>query len=237
MENFVDKTKKLIDGDDEEAEKYLINYFSELDAKDSKDEELLKMKSCDGKTLIDLAISNVMTAFLCLVVEKYKNRAREKNIRGETFLHDAAWEGFSDVLIKALEVDPELAREKDEDDRTFLHIAARQGLFEVLIKALEVDPELAKEKNWNGETILHTAAEEGLSEVLIKALEINPDLLTIKTKEEQTVLDIARTRASKKDCIADFSQFFKLAEEKLFSENVNDTSNETKAPNLCRGIK
>ena len=114
MGNVIDAIEILIEEDKAEAEKYLISYLSELDEAGSNDKKLLKMKSSDGETLIDLAISNKMQKFLCLVVEKYTNLAKIQNKYGFTFLHIAAREGLSDVLIKALEIDPSLAKEQDE---------------------------------------------------------------------------------------------------------------------------
>ena len=114
MKNVIDAIEMLIKEDKAEAEKYLINYFSELDEKGSKDEELLKMKSSDGTTLIDLAISNEMQDFLCLIVEKYTNLAKVQDKDGETFLHYAAKKRLSNVLIKALEVDSNLAKLQDK---------------------------------------------------------------------------------------------------------------------------
>ncbi len=126
MENVIDAIEILIEEDKAEAEKYLIGYFSELDETGSKDEELLRMKTSDGKTLIDLAISNKMQGLLCLIVEKYTNLAKVQDKDGKTFLHKAVEKGLSDVLIKALEIDPELAKIQDNEGKTFLHYAAEE---------------------------------------------------------------------------------------------------------------
>ena len=159
MENVIDAIEILIEEDKAEAEKYLIGYLSELDEAGSNDKKLLKMKSSDGETLIDLAISNKMQKFLCLVVEKYTNLAKIQNKYGFTFLHYAAEKGHPNVLNKALDVDPSLAKIQGYHNYTFLHLAAEKGHPNVLIKALETNLEFLILKTREGQTVLDLARE------------------------------------------------------------------------------
>ncbi len=192
MKNDVDKLEEIIN-DGVNIEQDLINHF-----KNYKDEELLTMKSSTGKTLVDLAINGKMQDFLCLVVEKYPNLAKVKdNKSGFTFLHNAAINKLENVLVKALDVDPELAKVQNVNDFTFLHFAARHGLENVLIKALDKNPELAKMQNKWGYTFLHDAAGKGLSKVLIKALDKNPELAEIQDNDGLTFLHYAAGREEK----------------------------------------
>ena len=158
---------------------------------------------------------------------------------GKTFLHYAAEEDFSDVLIKALEVDSNLAKLQNIYGETFLYVATKKGRSDVLIKALEVDPSFAKVQDEKGKTFLHDAADRGFIGVLSIALKINPELLTIKTKKGQSVLDLARETSSKRGREAAFSEFFKLADPMYQKEvqekfqNARDLLNERK--NLMLG--
>ena len=172
-------------------------------------------------------------------IKEIEQQREDVFFAGDTFLHMAANGGFSDVLIKALEIDPELAKIRSKyGGNTFLHYAARNGLSDVLIKALEVDPCIAKIQDYRGYTFLHYAAEEGFANVLIKALDTNPELLTIKTDKRQSVLDLAREMESKKDNKADFSEFFDLVDKMHLKEvpesikNVRDLLNERKSQKL-----
>ena len=149
-ENIVDEIKMSIEGNSKEAEKYLINYFSELNKEGFNDDELLRMKTSDGATLIDLAISEGLQNFLCFIVKYYTNFAKVQNKEGNTFLHKAARKGFSGVLITALDVDQDFAKVQNKKGETFLHIAAWGGLSDVLIKALEINPELLTIKTRRG---------------------------------------------------------------------------------------
>ena len=61
---------------------------------------------------------------------------------------------MSDVLVYAMERNPDLAKIQDKDGNTILHISAEEGLVEVLVKASEIDAELAKIKNKDGKTFV-----------------------------------------------------------------------------------
>ena len=155
-ENIIDKIKELIEIDKEEAEGYLITYFFDLDKKHLNDKELLKIKSSNGETLIDLAISKKLQYFLCLVIEKYTDFAKIKNKAGDTFLHVAARKGIAVVPIKALEIDPNLAKMQNKEGNTFLHEATGYALG-ALIDAFDVNPDLFKIRNKRGQTVLDMA--------------------------------------------------------------------------------
>ncbi len=158
-ENIVDEIKMSIKENSAEAEKYLINYFSELNKEGFNDDELLRMKTSDGATLIDLAISEGLQNFLCFIVKYYTNFAKVQNKEGNTFLHKAARKGFSGVLITALDVDQDFAKVQNKKGETFLHEATKGDAVEALIKALEVDPELLTIKTKKGKTVLDMARE------------------------------------------------------------------------------
>ena len=74
-------------------------------------------------------------------------------------MHYSAKQGLSEVLIKALEVDPEFAKIHNKFGDTFLHEAAEKGLSDVLIKALEINPELLTIKTEEGQSVLDLARE------------------------------------------------------------------------------
>ncbi len=177
--NIIDKFQMEIGKGNTDIEQTLIDYL-----KSSGDEELLTMMSSTGKTLIVLALDNRFEKFLCMVLEEFPKLATipDDGGYGYTFLHYAAkMYGLSDVLIKALEVNPKkFATIQDKDNNTFLHSAAEKGMEDVLMKALEIDPSLATIQNHKKKTFLHYAAVKVMRDVLIKALEVDPSLATIQ---------------------------------------------------------
>ena len=142
-------------------------------------------------------------------------------------MHNAADNGLSDVLIKALEIDSDLAKVQDKFGETFLHNAADNGLSDVLIKALEINPTLAKVQSDDcGFTFLHKVPLKALPDVLIKALEVDPNLLLIKDNNGKTVLDLVEKEANNKNCPAGFQKRVKFIKNELTKTQGNTSAKE-----------
>ncbi len=166
-------------------------------------------------------------------LKEYLDRAADPNLQdeiGDTALHFAASEGFSDCAALLLDraADPNL---QDKNGDTALHWAVWQGHSDCAALLLDraADPNL---QDKNGDTALHWAASKGCSDCAALLLDRAADP-NLKNKFGDTALDIALRRYNE---IHD-DKYKKIADmlERAMEERRLEDKMESNIKRLIRG--
>ena len=172
---------------DLEIFQYLIEKGSDIFAKAKSNSSCLHIAAQVG----DLKICKA-------VLQNYDFDINARDDDGFTFLHSAAWSGYSELLKYLIETGSDIFS-KTKNGRSCLHIAAEQGHLNICRMLLQRYNFLNHERDDDGLNVLHSAVLSGELELLQYLIENGSDVFS-KTKDGRSCLHLAAEQGDLNIC-------------------------------------